>query len=250
MKISIITAVLNDEKNIEACINSVLEQTYEDIEYIVIDGCSIDGTREIIKNYERSISQWVSEPDHGIYFAINKGIKLSSGEVIGILHADDMYASNNVIAKVVSQITKEEVDSCYGDLVYVHHDSTDKVIRYWKSCSYQEGMFRRGWMPPHPTFFVRKDIYEQFGYFNTNFKISADYELMLRLFEKNKISFHYIPEVLVKMRMGGVSNRNIKNMLIKSSEDLKAWKVNGLKRSLYTIPLKNISKVPQFLKKH
>ena len=246
MKISIITAVFNGADAIEDCIESIASQTHKDIEHIIIDGGSTDGTLDVIQRYKDKIARVISEPDRGIYDALNKGIRLATGDIIGFLHADDVYAHDKVIETAVSQMTRYNVDSCYGDLLYVDKNNTDKIIRYWKSRPYEKGLFKRGWMPPHPTFFVKKEIYDKYGYFNSGFKIAADYELMLRFLEKHKISTHYIPEVLIKMRLGGVSNRSFKNMLIKSSEDYKAWKVNNLNMGFHTILLKNISKIPQF----
>ncbi len=249
MIVSIITAVLNNKELIEYCIKSVINQTYQNIEYIIIDGGSTDGTIEVMKRYEDKITKWISEPDKGIYDALNKGIKLASGEIIGFLHADDVYANDEVIEKVANVFIKYNVDSCYGDLQYVDKNNTDKIIRYWKSQPYRDGLFRKGWMPPHPTFFVKREVYEKYGFFNTDFKIAADYELMLRFFEKHKITTYYIPEVLIKMRLGGVSNRSLTNLITKTTEDYRAWKVNSLKRSFYTIPFKNLSKIPQFFKR-
>ncbi len=248
MKVSIITAVYNSSRFIESCITSVLGQTCPDIEYIVVDGGSTDGTLEVIRKYEGRISRWISEPDQGIYYAFNKGIGLASGDIIGFLHADDVYAGNDVIETVVSHMVRGHADSCYGDLLYVDKKK-GKVIRYWKSCRYREGLFRRGWMPPHPTFFVRKEIYDRHGRFNTEFKIAADYELMLRFLEKRKISTFYVPEVLVKMRVGGTSNGSLRNMIIKSSEDYRAWRVNGLDGGVTTVLMKNLTKIPQFFRR-
>jgi glycosyltransferase len=250
MKVSIITAVFNSKPHIETCMRSVLSQTYRNIEYIIIDGGSTDGTIEIIKKYGNKVTKWISEPDNGIYDAMNKGIRKASGDVIGILNADDIYANDKVIEKVADMFIQNEVDSCYGDLLYVDKNNTDKIIRYWKSQPYRDVLFKRGWMPPHPTFFVKKEVYEKYGYFNADFKIASDYELMLRFLEKHKISTFYIPEVLIKMRLGGMSNRSLKNLFIKSSEDYRAWKVNDLKGGFYTILLKNISKIPQFFKRY
>ena len=247
MKISIITSVFNNTEFIEDCIKSVLKQNYKNIEYIIIDGGSTDGTIDVIKKYEEKISKYISEPDKGIYDALNKGIKLTSGDIIGFLHADDFYANNSVLETVVLHMTKHDVDSCYGDLFYINKSNPNKVIRHWKSRPYKDGLFKMGWMPPHPTFFVKKEIYDKFGYFNTEFKIAADYELMLRFLEKYKISTHYIPDVFIKMRIGGVSNRSLKNIFIKSCEDYKAWKINNLNGGISTILLKNLSKIPQFL---
>ncbi len=249
MKVSIITASFNNRDTIEDSIRSVLSQKYENVEYIVVDGGSSDGSLEIIKRYQDKIAKWVSESDKGIYHALNKGLEMSTGDIIGFLHADDVYAHSMVIDLVVSRIMNCDTESCYGDLLYVHKKDINKTIRYWKSRTYSTGLFKKGWMPPHPTFFARKKTYDKYGFFNTGFKIAADYELMLRFLERNKITTHYIPDVLVKMRTGGKSNRSLKNMFIKSSEDYKAWKVNKLDGGLYTIALKNLSKIPQFFRK-
>ena len=248
MKVSVITAVFNGAKTIQDCIKSVSGQIYPNIEHIIIDGGSTDGTLEVIKRYTEKRVNIVSEPDNGIYDALNKGIRQASGEVIGLLHSDGFYAHDRVIEKVADIFMKYNIDSCYGDLQYVDKNNPDKVIRYWKSSQYRHGKFKYGWMPPHSTFFVKKEIYNKYGYFNTNFKIAADYELMLRFLEKHKISTYYTPEVFIKMRIGGTSNRNIKNLIIKSNEDYRAWKVNNLNGGFYTILLKNLCKIPQFFK--
>jgi glycosyltransferase len=247
LKTSIITAVFNNKLYIDSCIESVLGQTHQGIEHIIIDGGSTDGTTDVIRKYEGRVSKWISEPDNGIYDAMNKGIKLASGDIIGFLHADDIYAHERVIETVVTQMTKRNVDSCYGDLMYVDKENLDKVIRYWKSRPYDRGLFRKGWMPPHPTFFVRKMTYDKYGCFNTDFKIAADYELMLRFLEKQKVSTYYVPEVLIKMRVGGASNRSVINMMRKSSEDYRAMKMHDA-GGLATLLRKNLSKIPQFFK--
>jgi glycosyltransferase involved in cell wall biosynthesis len=246
MKVSIITAVLNNKANITDTLASVARQSFRDIEHILIDGGSVDGTLEIIQRYPARLARILSEPDTGLYDALNKGIRLSSGEVIGFLHGGDLYAHENVVKRVVEVLEGKNVDSCYGDLQYVEKDNIHKVIRYWRASEYQPGKFKSGWMPPHPTFFVKTKIYEKFQCFNTKFRIAADYELMLRFLEINGVSTHYIPEVLIKMRAGGMSNRNLRNIFWKSYEDYKAWKVNHLKGGLSTIFLKNLSKLPQF----
>lgn len=246
IKVSIITAVFNEVGLIEQCINSVLDQSYENIEYIIVDGGSADGTVEVIKKYENKISNWISKHDNGLYFAMNEGLQMASGNVVGFLHADDFYANDKIIETVIFQMIKYNADACYGDLLYVDRYDAEKIIRYWESSTYVDGLFKSGWMPPHPTLFIKRDIYNRYGFFNTDFRIAADYELMLRFFEKSKISSHYIPEVLIKMRVGGVSNRNIRNIFRKTSEDYKAWKVNNLCGGGYTILRKNMSKIPQF----
>ena len=246
MKVSIITVVYNNKDTIKDAIESVLNQTYKNIEYIIVDGGSTDGTVNIIKNYEDKIDKFISEKDNGIYDAMNKGIKLASGDIVGILNSDDFYASNNIIEKVVNEFIEKKVDSVYGDLVYVDAKNTDKIVRYWRSKPFKEGLFKKGWHPPHPTFFVRKEIYNKCGLFNLNFKIAADYELMLRFLEKCKISSSYIPQVLVKMRIGGESNKNIKNIIKANIECLKAWEVNDLTVNYFLFFIKPISKILQF----
>ncbi len=245
-KVSIITVVFNAAGLIEQCISSVFDQSYGNIEYIIVDGGSTDGTVEVIKKYEQRISKWISAPDKGLYYALNKGLQMASGEITGFLHADDVYANNRIVETVVSEMTEYNVDGYYGDLLYVDRYNVEKIVRYWKSSPYYDGLFKKGWMLPHPTLFLKRDIYNRYGFFNTDFRIAADYELMLRFFEKHKVSLHYIPEVFIKMRVGGVSNRSLKNIFRKTSEDYKAWKVNNLSGGWYTILLKNITKIPQF----
>jgi glycosyltransferase len=188
----------------------------------------------------------VSEPDKNHFDAMNKGIRLSSGDIIGFLHADDFFASKRTIESVVNMFENKKVDCVWGDMVYIDKRNSGKIIRYWKSCSYKNNLFLKGWMPSHPSFFVKKKIYEKYGYFNIDMEISADYELMLRFLHKYGISGEYIPEVLVKMRLGGLSNGNFRNIIRKTLEDLKAWEMNGLKGKIPAIFLKNISKIPQF----
>jgi len=249
LRVSIITIVRNNRATMEDCVKNVLSQSYKEIEYIVVDGGSNDGTIDIIQAYHERISQWISEPDQGIYDAMNKGIEMATGQVIGFLHSSDVYAHPRVIEEVARVFEKSNVSSVYGDLQYVDKENLNRVIRNWKSSPYRHGKFRQGWMPPHPTFFVRKEIYEKYGYFNTDFRIAGDYELMLRFLERYRISAAYIPEVLVKMRWGGMSNGGIKNILIKSYEDYRAWGMNDLNGGVHTILFKNLSKIPQFLEK-
>jgi len=249
MKVSIITDVLNAKDTIEQAIQSVLNQTYSNIEYIIVDGRSADGTVKIIKTYRDRLAAFISEPDNNHFEAMNKGLRLATGEVIGFLHADDVFASNQIIEKIAAAFAHRRVDCLWGDLVYVSNKNPEKVIRFWRSCNYRHGLFKRGWMPPHPTFFVCKSVYEQYGCFNTDLPISADYELMLRFLHKHRISFCYLPEVLVRMRLGGLSNKSFKNIMQKSMEDYRAWGVNGLAVGIHTIMMKNLSKIPQFFVK-
>jgi glycosyltransferase involved in cell wall biosynthesis len=244
-RISVITGVLNGVEHIADCIESVLGQNLGSLEYIVVDGGSTDGTVEVIKRYRGRITSWISERDAGIYDALNKGIRLATGEIIGFLHADDIYAHDRVLETVDADLARTDAQSCYGDVVYVDRRNAARVIRTWKSSPYRPGLLRTGWMPPHPTFFVRREIYEKLGGFNTDFRIAADYELMLRFLERGAISTHYIPEVLVKMRWGGASNRSIASLWRKSREDLRAMKMHRV-GGLATLLRKNVSKIPQF----
>jgi glycosyltransferase len=248
MKVSIITSVWNNKNTIEDAIKSVLSQNYSDIEYIVVDGASSDGTIEVIKKYEYKISTFVSEKDKGIYDGLNKGVELATGDIIGFLHSDDIYADKNIISEVVEAFEKNNTDSIYGDLVYVDKEDTNKVFRYWKSGDYSFKKLTNGWMPPHPTFFVKKEFYDRYGKFDLSFGIAADYDFMLRMLGKYKITTSYLPKVLYKMRVGGASNRTIKNIIQKSREDIKALKNNNI-GGIHTIVMKNLSKIPQFLKK-
>lgn len=250
MLVSIITPVLNSFQTIEECIKSVLSQTYRNIEHIIIDGGSKDGTLEVIEKYRDKIAKIISKPDNSMYDAINKGLRIAEGDVIAILNSDDFYPNERVLEKVVNVFnSKKGIDSCYGDIVYVDRNNPEKIIRYWKAGEYRYGIMRFGWHPPHPAFFVKKQVYEKFGFFNTRFKIASDYELMLRFLEKYRISTHYIPEVLVKMRLGGKSNRSLKNIIYQTWEDYRAWKVNNLKGGFFSVMLKKLRKAPQFIKR-
>ncbi|PCI99608.1 MAG: glycosyl transferase [Flavobacteriales bacterium] len=250
LKVSIITVCYNSSETIEATIKSVVSQTHNNIEYIIVDGKSTDNTLEIIENYKNNISKIISEKDNGLYDAINKGIELATGEIIAILNSDDLYEDNNVIENIVDLFEKEKLEACYADLVYVDRIDTEKVTRTWKSGSYKDGMFFNGWMPPHPTFFVKKEIYNKYGSFNLELKSAADYEIMLRFIHKHKIKLGYLPRVIVRMRIGGVSNISLINRIKANREDKKAWSINGIKPMPYTLIFKPLSKIGQFLKKN
>ena len=248
LKISIITAVYNNRDTIEAAIQSVLAQTHCEIELIVIDGGSTDGTREVLAQYESSIAILVSEPDDGIYHALNKGIDLASGEAIGFLHSDDLFADNFAIERVVSAFADSDVDAVYGDLLYVSKDDTSRVVRSWISGTYHRGLLSQGWMPPHPTFYVRREVYQRLGAFDVALRISADYDCMLR-FLCAGVKLAYIPYVQVRMRTGGVSNRSLRNVAQKSCEDYIALRRNRV-GGAYTLFWKNVSKLPQFFRRN
>jgi glycosyltransferase involved in cell wall biosynthesis len=249
MKFSIITVSYNSFNTIEDTIHSVRGQRYPNIEYLVIDGSSTDGTLKILDRLNDKIDILVSEADKGIYDAMNKGIGMASGDVIGILNSDDIYVDEFVLSDVAKLFENPETDAVYADLVYVEKSDTNKVKRKWISGKYSPGDFRKGWMPPHPTFFVRKSVYEKYGKFNLDFISAADYELMLRFIHKHQIKIAYLPRVIIKMRMGGQSNVTIKNRLKANREDQKAWEINGLKPGKFTFIRKPLSKLGQFLKK-
>lgn len=247
MIVSIITATYNSANTVRDTLDSVAGQTYSNIEHIIVDGCSKDGTLEIVKEYPH-VAKVVSEKDKGIYDAMNKGIGLATGEIIGILNSDDFYASELVLEKVVNTILDRGVDTVYGDLSYVSEKNIAKTVRNWKANAYKKNSFLYGWMPPHPTFFVRREVYDKFGTFDLDLKSAADYELMLRFLYKNKVSAAYIPETLVHMRTGGQSNASIKNRLLANKEDRKAWEKNNLRPNFFTLYLKPIRKIGQFVK--
>lgn len=249
MKISIITIAYNSAETIEATIQSVIAQDYTDVEYIIIDGASKDATMDVVDRYRDQVAVVVSEPDQGIYDAMNKGIVRATGEIVGILNSDDFYADSTVLSNVVRRFKESGAEAVYADLVYVERDNPDKVVRYWKSKPYKPGMFRKGWMPAHPTFFLKNECYRTHGPYSTELRSAADYELMLRMLEKHKISAVHLPRVLTKMRVGGQSNVSLKNRIRANKEDRRAWKMNGLTPAWYTLTVKPLSKLSQFIRK-
>lgn len=248
LKVSIITVVYNNVETLRETIESMLSQDYADVEYIIVDGASTDGTVELVKSYGSRIQQFVSEPDRGLYDAINKGVKLASGEVIGLLHSDDLFCNKQSVSKIARAFQENPTaDSVYADLFYVDKDDTRRVVRNWVSGDYKRKRFIFGWMPPHPTFYVKRAVYEQHGLYDTDFKSAADYELMLRFLYKHEITTHYIHDTLVKMRVGGESNRSLKNRIRANKEDFWAWKKNNLHPRFYTRFLKPLRKLLQFI---
>lgn len=247
MKVSILTVVYNGAATIRDSIESVLGQDYPDIEYIVVDGNSKDGTQEIVRSYGDKIARFLSEPDAGIYDAMNKGIQLATGDVIGILNADDFYAYPSVISEVAAVLASSDFDASYGDLEYIDANDATVVRRKWVSGAYKVGAFLNGWMPPHPTFFVKKEVYHTHGRFRLDMGSAADYELMLRFVHRENIKLAYLPKVLVKMRAGGVSNSSVKNRLAANRKDRMAWKINNLEPRFYTLWLKPLRKIIQFI---
>lgn len=249
MKISIITVVFNNESNIQDCIETILGQTYPNIEYIIIDGKSTDKTIDIIKSYGDKISKFISEEDKGIYDAMNKGISIATGDVIGILNSDDFYTSDKVIETIASKFMTKNIDATFSDLDYVSFKDKNCITRKWRSTPYYNNAFIRGWHPAHPTFFVKKEIYNKYGSFDLNFDISADFEIMLRFIEKYKIKTYHIPQVLVKMREGGESNQSIKNILLGNKNVRKAFEKNGIYLDPLYTPKRLAKKVWQKIKR-
>ena len=249
MKVSIITITYNSAATIKDTVESVINQSHQNIEYIIIDGKSTDRTLEILESYKTKIATLVSEKDKGLYDALNKGIALATGDLIGIIHSDDFYTNNLVIEHIVKAIEESNADAAYADLFYVDKVDTNKIFRKWKSGNYKHGQFLNGWMPPHPTFFVKRSCYQQFGSFNLSLVSAADYELMLRFIHKHKVKLAYLPEFIIKMRVGGKSNVSLKNRIRANNEDRKAWKMNGLKPHFYSLYLKPLRKIIQLFKK-
>jgi glycosyltransferase involved in cell wall biosynthesis len=246
VKVSIITVCFNSAETIEDTIRSVLYQDYKDIEYIIIDGGSSDGTLEIINRYRKNISTVISGPDNGIYEAMNKGIKLSTGDVIAFLNSDDTYRNQTIVSQIVTFIQSKDLYAAYGDLEYVKRNNTNQVTRLCKPGEYKKGAFRYGWAIPHPTFFCKKEIFDRFGYFNDDLKIAADFELMLRFIEKHQIKVGYLPKTIVKMRTRGKANV-LRGMIRGNWEIIRSFRLNNLHLSPWFFVRKPITKMSQLL---
>jgi glycosyltransferase involved in cell wall biosynthesis len=248
MKISILTVCFNSAATISDTIESIAIQSYPDIEHIVIDGASRDSTMDIVRS-AKSVSKYISEPDNGIYDAMNKGIAMATGEIVGTLNSDDFYMHDKVIEKIAAVFNDPEVDACYADLIYVAHDDSDRIVRYWKSRPFRPGLFKVGWMPAHPTFFVRKRLYDELGTYDLNFRLQSDFELTMRYLELYRINCVYLPEIIVKMRIGGASNQSLRNIVKGNIEAYKACKKNHLGVSPLFNIFKVLSRVPQFFRR-
>lgn len=249
IKFTIITPVRNGAATIRDCVNSVRNQQALPIQHIIVDGYSTDETMNIIRSEYSHCTETICESDDGIYDAMNKGLRMARGDVIGILNSDDFYASSDVLASVGRVFEGSDVESCYGDLVYVNRDHPGRIARYWQSGEYSPELFYHGWMPPHPTFFVRRSVYERYGNFNLALGSAADYELMLRFLLKEGISVTYIPKIMVYMRTGGTSSKSIWARIRANMMDRKAWRINQLRPRFWTMWLKPIRKLPQFIKR-
>lgn len=249
-RVSVITVAYNSAATITDTLKSVNQQTYPDIEHLVIDGGSSDDTLALVKTHGARVTKLLSEPDCGIYDAMNKGIRLASGDIIGFINSDDFYASPSVLQTVASVFVDPKIQACWGDLCYVKQYNTDQIIRYWQSSSFLPGLFARGWCPPHPTLFVRRQVFERFGMFNLSYRIAADMELMARLIEVHRIQGYYIPQVLVHMRMGGTTNRSLRNIVNQNREIWRALRAHRLAPSLLSfVTRKLISRARQFVRR-
>lgn len=246
-KITVITVCFNAVETIEDTLRSVLTQDYPNVEYIVMDGGSTDGTLQILEQHRDKLAVLHSGPDEGMYDAYNKGLKLATGDIVSLLNADDVFANPQVLSRVAERFAQTCSDAVYGDLVYVDRNMPNQVLRYWRSGFYRRERFKLGWMPPHPAFFLKLEAYRTYGSFDTRLQSAADYELMLRMLYKNGLAASWLPEVLVRMRTGGRSNASLANRLFANREDAKAWQLNGLRPLPFTLWLKPLRKLPQFL---
>ena len=246
MRVTLITATYNSGASIKTCLDSVVSQDYDVFEYLIIDGKSSDETLSIVEDFQQKYPfiKLISEKDEGIYDALNKGVLLATGDVIGFVHSDDLLASKTVISEIVATLKNEKLDGVYGDLEYVRKEDTSKVVRFWKSRSFNSKLLSMGWMPAHPTLFLKKEVYEKHGFFNLTYKISADYDFMLRIFNDDSLKFVYLPKVITKMRVGGASNGSINNIINKTKEDYRAIRSNQI-GGWFSILIKNTSKIKQ-----
>lgn len=245
MKVSVVTAVFNRSGTIADAIASVQSQTHQNVEHVVQDGGSTDGTLEIVARMANESTRLVSAHDKGIYDAINRGIERATGDIIGLMHSDDQFAHDRVLEKVAARFDDPAIDGVFGDLDYVSASDPDRIVRHWRSGEFQHAKLKRGWMPPHPTLYLRREVFKRCGLYDTSFRIAADYDAMLRYLVHGKIAVAYIPEVLVKMRVGGESNRSLERILHKSREDYRAMRRNNV-GGLGTLAAKNIRKLGQF----
>ena len=237
MKISVVTVCRNAESTIEDTIRSVAGQTCRNVEHVIVDGASTDGTLDIIRKYESLVSKWVSEPDQGIYDAMNKGLALAGGDVVGFLNADDVYAQPDILEILTRNFSGGDLDACYGDVVFVR-DDLETIVRYYRSSGFAPKKLAYGWMPAHPALYLKKALFDKYGNFRTDYQIAADYELVVRLFGAKRIRYRYVPEVFVKMRIGGVSTRNWKSSLVLNKEIVRGCRENGVRTSLFRVFLK------------
>ena len=248
MKVSIVTAVLDRADTIAQAVKSVQRQSHRQLEHVIQDGGSQDGTVEIVERLTDNRTNLVSEPDLGIYDAINRGIARSTGDVVGLLHSDDFFSHEEVVARIAAAFENPEVEAVYGDLDYVSSADPDRVVRRWRAGIFSQSKLRRGWMPPHPTLYLRASVFRDYGNYDTSFEIAADYDAILRYFGSAQVRSVYLREVLIKMRVGGASNASLGHILKKSKEDLRALRRNDI-GGYGALAFKNLSKIGQFVLK-
>ena len=248
MRISVITAVHNRAPTLRQAIASVHAQDFDDLEHVIVDGASTDGSLEISKEMQGPRTVLISEPDSGIYDALSKGFDRATGEVLGVMHSDDLFADDRVLSSVARAFEDPSVDAVYGDLQYVKQEDPTQVVRHWRSGEFRPGKLRMGWMPPHPTLYIRRSVLTRFGSFDRSYRIAADYEAILRYFKSPGFRAVYIPRVLVRMRVGGESNGRLMKILLKSREDFRAIRHSGV-GGFGTLALKNLSKLGQFIRR-
>ncbi len=249
LKVSIITVSYNSIRTISETINSVLAQSYPDIEYIIIDGLSTDGTIELVNSFDGRVSKFLAEPDNGIYDAINKGIRLSTGNIVGILNSDDVFYDNSIIEKIVEAFKENDIDAVFGDALFVNRVKTSKIVRYYSSKSFSSDKFKYGHMPAHPSFYVKRELFEKLGYYKVDYKIAADFELLVRFMYINPLKYKYLEMPFVSMRMGGVSNKSIWSKYVLNKEIARACKENGIQTDYFHIYSKYFTKIFDFLNK-
>lgn len=243
MKISIITATFNSSTSIKDTLESVNAQTYPNIEHIIVDGGSFDNTLDIVKDYGNKIATIISEPDKGIYDAMNKGIMAATGDIIGILNSDDFFTSTDVISTIVKKFEESSIDALYGDVHFVNPDNLKKTVRYYSSAIFRPSLFRFGFMPAHPSFYMKKSCYEKFGLYSLDYKIASDYDLLIRYLYLHKIKYKYIKKDFVTMRTGGISTENINSRIILNKEIIKACRQYGIYTNMLLLSLKYLYKI-------
>lgn len=246
MMVSIVTVTLNSSLTIADCITSVNDQSFQNIEHIIVDGASSDDTVDIIRSLPNRVAHLMSEPDKGMYDAMNKGINLATGDIVGILNSDDFFSSGEVIAKIAEIFENGEIDAVYGDVHFVHPDDLTKCVRYYSSGIFNPSLFRFGLMPAHPSFYMRRSLYQQFGLYSLDYKIAADFDLLVRYLYSKKIKSRYLKMDFVTMRTGGLSNRNIRNRLTLNKEDVKACRKYDIYTNIFLVSLKYLYKIFEY----
>jgi glycosyltransferase involved in cell wall biosynthesis len=249
VRVSLITVTFNSQSTLQDTIDSVAKQNYKNIEYIVIDGNSKDGTVEIIKNNCHIINKWISEPDKGLYDAMNKGINMATGDIVGIINSDDFYNSRDAISSIVDGFeSDEEIQSVFADVRFVKNSDLTKTVRYYSSKKFKPSLFKWGFMPAHPTFFVKKECFGKYGLYKTDYKIAADYELLIRFLYVNRIKYKYIPKDLIVMRLGGASTKSWKSNVLLNKEIIRGCKENGINTNFFILSFKYLIKVFELIK--